>query len=190
MEAIFAILFLALIAWVFITVFKLIFRRKSKRKNRTEIIEVSLEPEKHLKKEPIKLKNTKAESLRKKGYVIIDGIEIKLWQQNNQQTIKDQLTWNKLSNFTELNTNSTGENGNIILTGVFQIPRKEVANYATKLNFKVRSDVSKFTDYIVIGTENVSPSKIAKAIQYNKKGANIKIITEDTFLTLISKNLQ
>lgn len=138
---------------------------------------------------PNKLKNPLAEDLRQKGIVTINGIEIKLWQHHSKQSINDQLNWNKLKDFKLLNEKSTGENGNILLTGVFQIPRTEVAEYAVKLNFNVKSSVSKFIDYIVIGTENVSPSKIAKAIDYNKKGADIKIITEDTFLTLIAENI-
>jgi NAD-dependent DNA ligase len=161
------------------------------KKKKKPLIEVTLTSKvtNKPKAKPIKLKNKNAEKLRKKGIVTINGIEIKLWQHHNKQNIDDQLSWNKLKDFTKLNENSTGENGNIILTGIFQIPRKEVAEYAVKLNFNVRSTVSKFTDYIIIGTENVSPSKIAKAIEYNKNGAHIKIITEDTFLTIIAENL-
>lgn len=168
---------------------------KSTKKKSNNIVTVSTSSDnfdkKNSSKTKIKLKNKEAEKLRKDGTVTIDGIQINLWQNHNQQTVKDQLTWNKLGSVSELNLKSTGENGNIILTGVFQIPRKEVAAYATQLNFKIKTEVSKFIDYIVIGTENVSPSKIAKALEYNKnKGANIKFITEDTFLTLIAENIE
>lgn len=62
---------------------------------------------------------------------------------------------------------------------------KKSAKYSVKLGFKVLAEVSKFTDYIVISNENVSPSRIAKAIEINKIFPNgIKFIEENTFLRL------
>lgn len=141
------------------------------------------------KKPTLKLKNQEAEELRQKGTITIDGLKINLWKNHNKQNIEDQITWNKIESFKNLNQTTTGENGKIVITGVFQIPRKEVAEYAIKFNFEVKSTVSKFTDYIILGTENVSPSKIAKAIKHNSQGANIKFVSENTFLTMISENL-
>jgi NAD-dependent DNA ligase len=71
-----------------------------------------------------------------------------------------------------------------------QIPREEVAEYATGCGYFVRGSVSRKTDYLVVGTENVSPSKVAKVNLLNDEGCDIKIITENTFLELISDDMR
>lgn len=135
------------------------------------------------------LKNKAAEALRQKKIINIDGIEVNLWQNHSQHSINTQQTWNKIKSYTDLNENTTGESGNLVITGTFQIPRKEAADYAIKLGFNVRSGVSKFTDYVVVGSENVSPTKVAKALKVNKKIDNkIKFIDENTFLELVIEN--
>lgn len=137
----------------------------------------------------IRLKNEEAQRLREKGKIVIDGIEINLWQGHSFASVSTQETWNKIKSYTFLNSLSDGENGHIVITGVLQIPRQEAAEYATKLGFKVHSNPSKTTNIIVIGSENVSPSKIAKAIELNKNGAEIKFMDELTFLSMMAENI-
>ena len=137
----------------------------------------------------IRLKNEEAQYLREKGKIAIDGIEINLWQGHSFASVSTQETWNKIKSYTFLNSLSDGENGHIVITGVLQIPRQEAAEYATKLGFKVHSNPSKTTNIIVIGSENVSPSKIAKAIELNKNGAEIKFMDELTFLSMMAENI-
>jgi BRCT domain type II-containing protein len=137
-----------------------------------------------------KLSSKLATALMKKGQIKLGDLEINMWQGNTYNTLMDQLSWNKIVSYTEINSHSTGENGEIVFTGVMQIKRNEAAEYATKLGFNVRQQVSSETDFIVIGTENVSPSKIAKAIELTKKKkADIKIMDEITFLQLVSEHI-
>lgn len=136
-----------------------------------------------------RLKNKLANQLMKKGQIIIDGIEINLWQGHTTYTVNNSLTWNKIISYSELNSHTEGENGDLVFTGVMQIPRQEASEYAVKIGFNVRQQPSTNTDFIIIGSENVSPSKIAKALQLNKKACDIKFIDETTFLSLVSEHL-
>jgi NAD-dependent DNA ligase len=141
-------------------------------------------------KEPskIRLNNPKAQKLLEQKKIIINGLEVHLWTGHNCETVNIQQKWNKLISLAELNEQTTGENGAVVFTGVMQIPRHEVAQYAVKLGFNVRNSVSQNINYIVFGAENVSPSKVAKAIEINQKGGDIVFIDENTFLELVLEN--
>lgn len=135
------------------------------------------------------LKNEKAELIRREGSIEINGIEVKLWRKHTIDTVDNNMSWNKIESYTELNSRTAGELGSICFTGVFQIPRKEAADYAVKLGFKVHAKPSRNVNYVIVGSENVSPSKIAKMIELNEKGANIQLIDENTFLEIVAENL-
>jgi len=115
------------------------------------------------------LKNKDAQLLKEKVKIVIDGIEINLWQHHTYHSVSSYEGWNKVKSFTDLNSKTSGENGDLVFTGIFQIPRKEALEYAIKLGFKVHSNVSKNTNFVIIGSENVSPSKISKALRLNKE---------------------
>lgn len=131
------------------------------------------------------LKDDNAQFLREQGKIIIDGIEINFWQKNTFQTVKDHMTWNKVKSYTELNSKVQNKIGDVVFTGVLQIPRQEAGELASKLEFMVHSHISKNIEFVVIGSENVSPSKIAQVIEVNKKGGNIKLVDENTFLEVL-----
>ncbi len=136
----------------------------------------------------IKLKNPLAQKLLKQRKIVIDEIEINLWTGHSVNSFDLHKSWNKIKSYTQLNLRSEGANGTVVLTGVMQIPRAEIAEYAVCLGFKVHSNISKKTNFLVIGTENVSPSKVAHVIELNKAGANIQFVDEFSFLQIISEN--
>ena len=137
----------------------------------------------------IHLKNSLAQQLFEQEEVVIDGVSISLWRGHSANSINIQQTWNKIRSFAELNNNNTGVNGIIVFTGVMQIPRREAAKYAIKLGFNIRATVSHKSSFLVVGSENVSPSKVAKVIEYNSEGAEIHIIDEMSFLHLVQDNI-
>jgi NAD-dependent DNA ligase len=141
-------------------------------------------------KEPSKfqLKNKLAQDLLEQEVIILEGKEVKLWTGPSSSNIQLQEAWNKIKSYTELNDNTTGENGSVVFTGKMQMQRQEIAYCATKLGFNVHSSVSRNTDYLIFGTENVSPTKVAESIELNAQGANIQFVDEDAFLRLIFDN--
>lgn len=136
-----------------------------------------------------KLKDKFANSLMKKGTIIIEGIEVNLWQGHTSYSVKNAMSWNKIISYSALNAHSEGESGDVVFTGVMQIPREEAATYAIKLGFNVRQQPSSNTDFIILGSENVSPSKIARAIKLNRNMADIRFIDEITFLNLVTEHI-
>ena len=70
-----------------------------------------------------------------------------------------------------------------------QIPRHEVLEYATKLGLKVHSTVTLETNLIVLGSDNVSPTKITKALKLIEKGYQIEFLDENAFLEIVLDNL-
>lgn len=140
-------------------------------------------------KKPLVLKNVRAQSFMEQKKVTIDGIELNLWTGHSQENVLSQITWNKVKSYTELNDNSSGENGGIVITGRWQIPRQEVSEYAIKLGFKVHSALSKKTDFLVVGSDNVSPTKIAEMQELNENGANIVLVDEMTFLEMLAEQI-
>jgi NAD-dependent DNA ligase len=135
------------------------------------------------------LNNDLAQELRETGFMNIQGLDVHFWQNNNFDAAEVYAKWNKIESYRELNSLTEGENGKVVITGVFQVPRREVADYAIKLGFKVHNNVSRNTDYILIGSEKVSPTKIAKMLELNKQGNNINLIDENSFLEIVSENL-
>ena len=137
-----------------------------------------------------KLKDKEAQKLREQVKVVVDGVEINLWQYSTFSNVATHEGWNKVKSFTRLNSLTDGINGDLVFSGVFQIPRKEVLEYAVRLGFKVHQNVSKNTDFVIVGSDNVSPSKVSKALKLNKEeGVDIKFIDENTFLSIVEENL-
>lgn len=148
-------------------------------------IERKLAPKKE--KKPVQLKNKEAQKLMEKRKVSIDGVELNLWHGHSFDSISVQEGWNKVKSFTEMNQKTNGENGSLVFTGVMQITRQEAENYAVNLGFKVHGDVSRNTNYVVVGSENVSPTKITKVNKLKAKGVAIRIISEVEFLEMVSE---
>ena len=141
-------------------------------------------------KPKIQLSNKLAQEFMEQKIIVVDGKEINLWTGHSHLNIKIQERWNSIKSFALLNSCSEGTCGSIVLTGIMQIPRQEIAEYAIKLGFRVHSTVSKNTDYLIFGSENVSPTKVAEAIELNLRGANVQFIDEISFLQIISDNYE
>lgn len=137
----------------------------------------------------IKLKNDRAQELMDKGEIVLQGVKLRFWKGHTQQSILLQMHWNKAKCKSELNNNTSGENGHVLFTGTMQVPRGEAEQYASNLGFKVHDNPSKNTDFIIVGADNVSPSKIARAIELIDEGCDIKIIDEIEFLEMVGDNL-
>lgn len=135
------------------------------------------------------LKNSIAQKLREKSSMELDGIIVHFWTGHSKESIATQHNWNKVKSCSFYNQHSTGENGHIVVTGVMQIPRHEVLEYATKLGLKVHSAVTLETNLIVLGSDNVSPTKMAKALKLIEKGHHIEFLDENAFLEIVLDNL-
>lgn len=138
---------------------------------------------------PKALKSELAQELLEKGEVDIDGHHIKLWRGSTRDTVRLQEDWNKIKSYSALNGYTTRENPRVCFSGMFQIPRAEVAEYASQLGFHVQSTVNGKTNLFVFGTENVSPSKLAEVIEYRQQGSQIEIMDENAFLEMVMENL-
>ncbi len=135
------------------------------------------------------IKDDLADKLMHKGSTTIQDVHINFWKGHSRQTVSDNNNWNRIKSYAELNQLTDGENGDIVISGVFQIKRTELAQYAVKLGFRVHQNVSRNTDFIVVGSENVSPTKVAQALKLLEKGIEIRFVTENEFLELITKQL-
>ncbi len=135
------------------------------------------------------LKNSIAQKLREKSSMELNGITVHFWTGHTKESIATQHNWNKVKSCSFYNQHSTGDNGHIVVTGIMQIPRHEVLEYATKLGLKVHSTVTLETNLIVLGSDNVSPTKIAKALKLIEKGYQIEFLDENAFLEIVIDNL-
>lgn len=131
------------------------------------------------------LKDDLAQELMDEGEVEIDGIKIKLWRGATTDTVAIQENWNKVKSLGELNENKAKDSPGIVFTGMFQIPRAEVADYADQLGFRVLSKLSKNAKICVIGTENVGPNKIADFIKLRQSGVEVELMEENAFLEMV-----
>lgn len=85
----------------------------------------------------------------------------------------------------------------IVFTGELHISRAEAMQLAVDVGAKVTSSVSRKTNYLVVGKQDLSlvgsdglSSKQEKAYELNKQGkADIKIISEDDFLSLVNQGV-
>lgn len=135
------------------------------------------------------LSDPDAEKLRLKGRIMLDNVEINFWNRHTRNTVNTQQTWNNVRSYTELNSNTSGINGDVVFTGTMQIPRRDAQEYASKLGFKVHSSISRNVNYVIVGTENVSPSKIADVIKIREQGYSINIVDEVQFLEMVGENM-
>lgn len=82
---------------------------------------------------------------------------------------------------------------NIVFTGELKIDRKDAMQLAANVGAVIKSSVSSKTNYLVVGTQDLSlvgedgmSTKEEKAYELNNQGkADIKIIGEEDFLALI-----
>lgn len=83
---------------------------------------------------------------------------------------------------------------NIVFTGELSIDRTEAMQMAVNVGAIVKSSVSRKTDYLVVGTQDISivgddgmSTKEEKAYAFNQSGkANIEVIREKEFMELIA----
>lgn len=135
------------------------------------------------------LKNERAQLLMEQATVNIEGIEIVFWQKGSFRIEDIHDTWNKIKSYTDLNSQSSGKSGHIVFTGEMQITRDEISEYAVKLGFKVNGQISKNTNFVVVGSKKVSPTKISKALELREKGFDIKFMDENSFLSMVAETL-
>jgi DNA polymerase-3 subunit epsilon len=77
----------------------------------------------------------------------------------------------------------------VLFTGKANIPRHELATLASQIGFKVAKSFSKKVNLLVVGLQDKSKLKAGhdksdkheKAIEYNKHGGNIRIISDESF---------
>lgn len=131
------------------------------------------------------LKDDLARELMETGEIEIDGLKIKLWRGHNRDTVSIQKNWNRIGSLGAMNLNKPKECPKIVFTGWFQIPRSEVAQFASDLGFRVQASVNKQTNYVVIGTENVGPNKIADLIRLRTEGFEVELLEENAFLEMV-----
>lgn len=136
-------------------------------------------------KKRFQLKNRDAQMLLDFGKTVINGVEINLWQGHTKYSVNAQQGWNKVKRFSEINNLSSGEAGHIVFSGIMQVKRQEAIDYAIKLGFKVHSNVSKNTDFFIVGSENVSPLDTLRVEKIQKGGGKVKVISENEFLEMV-----
>lgn len=136
------------------------------------------------------LKDDLAQELLEKGEIELDGHVIKLWRGHSRDTVSIQENWNKVISIGALNMNKPTDSPRLVLTGMFQIPRAEVAAYASEMGFRVQSKVTKQTQYVVFGSENVSPNKISDLIKLRQEGYPIELMEENAFLEMVLGTLE
>jgi DNA polymerase III subunit epsilon len=75
----------------------------------------------------------------------------------------------------------------VVFTGVLQtITREDAAKRIKFLGADIDTGVNKRTDYVIVG-QGAGPSKLKKIHDFNSAGANIKIISETDFLSMIKR---
>lgn len=82
----------------------------------------------------------------------------------------------------------------VVFTGTLSIPRKEIAKRAAQAGCQINTTVKKSTTIVVIGIQDISKlsentdksAKPVKAEQLISEGYEIKILTEDDFLSLLA----
>lgn len=101
-----------------------------------------------------------------------------------------QLTYTQLIRETrealaEVDTTSPVFGKTIVLTGVFNIEKEELAVRLTNVGAKVTTSVSGKTDYLVTG-EFPGESKVAKAEALQAAGGKIQILSEEELMELLA----
>ena len=141
-----------------------------------------------LAKEFINVNSFIKNTTNKERLILIDGLGPKAIDSiinyfslsNNILTIKELLKILNINNFKQPKTNSIFSNKNIVFTGTLnKLSREEAKHLAQELGAKIASNVSKNTDYLIIGEKPGSKEKKAKEL-------NIKIITEKEWIKKVS----
>jgi DNA polymerase-3 subunit epsilon len=157
--------------------------------NQKNYVDSAISQPKETKNEKNQLKNKFAQKLLEKGSMELDGISISFWTGHNKENNATRYNWNKVKSCSFYNQQSEGTNGHIVVTGIMQIPRHEILEYAAKLGLKVHSRVTLETDLVVLGSDNVSPNKIADALKLIKKGHHVEFLDEVAFLEIVLENM-
>lgn len=73
------------------------------------------------------------------------------------------------------------------ITGTLCYERDVIVQHLIDLGATFKNSIVKTLDYIIIGEGGEGTTKHDKAIEFNSKGANIKIIDAETFYTMIER---
>jgi DNA polymerase-3 subunit epsilon len=86
---------------------------------------------------------------------------------------------------------------NIVFTGSLSIPRRDAASMAASIGCSVSSSVTKKTDYLVVGDQDVTKlagkdksSKHIKAEELISSGVPIRILKESDFKELVNNAIK
>jgi DNA polymerase III subunit epsilon len=83
------------------------------------------------------------------------------------------------------NTSNPFYSKKVVFTGILQtMTRDEAALKVKDMGADIDLGVNKKTDFVIVG-QGAGPSKLKKIYDFNSSGSNIKIISEDEFLTMI-----
>ncbi|WP_319502530.1 BRCT domain-containing protein [uncultured Draconibacterium sp.] len=135
----------------------------------------------------LKLKNEEAQKLLDLGTITMDGVELNLWQGHSIDTVKAQEGWNKLKEYSSDYLSEEDIIAHVYFTGAMQIPRPEAEGLATKLGFKTEHSLNKKVEFVIAGSENVGPTKIAKIKKLKESGHKIRVMGEMEFLEMAAE---
>lgn len=80
-------------------------------------------------------------------------------------------------------------NKKVVFTGVLgSIDRQKAAETIYKMGADIDTAITKRTDYVVLGS-NPGPAKIDKINSFNKDGSQIKVLSEEEFMRMITNNI-
>lgn len=80
-------------------------------------------------------------------------------------------------------------NKKVVFTGVLDsIERQKAAETIYKMGADIDTAITKRTDFVVLGS-NPGPAKIDKINSFNKDGSQIKVLSEEEFMRMITNNI-
>lgn len=124
------------------------------------------------------------------------NITISEWINLNKTSISQLIPPQELQELIK-NGNPNGEfyGESLVFTGSLNIPRMEASYKAALAGFKIQNGVNKQTSVLVIGIQDhfttgqrEKSSKEIKTENLIRQGQNIRILTEDSFMKMISNN--
>jgi NAD-dependent DNA ligase len=136
-----------------------------------------------------KLKNDLAQELMETGEINLCGHQIKFWQALNQKPSVTQQDWLHLDSLARLNDKEFEKLGCVVFTGVFQVGRKELTDYASDLGFEVQAKVNSKTNLVIYGNEKVGPEKIASFLKQRELRQDIQLMHEKEFLSMALESM-
>jgi NAD-dependent DNA ligase len=136
-----------------------------------------------------KLKSDLAQELMETGEINLFGHQIKFWQPLTQNTSVTQQDWVHLGSLARLNDKEFEKLGCVVFTGVFQVGRKELTDYASDLGFEVQAKVNSKTNLVIYGNDKVGPEKIASFLKQRELRQDIQLMHEKEFLLMALESM-